>query len=133
MTRDGGSAADRVWGAAESLRERCLRNRLSLFLPDQDPDCGLVWTEDAAAQLRAQFIDRPDESTASFLEKLRIQLADCSRAAVQLLVELTWLHVLVARSESMQGGTKRQLLRDIADIQGAVLPQGELNRGRCMH
>src|SRR5690606_32660572 len=42
--------------------------------------------------------------------------------AVQLLVELTWWHVLIAKP--MRYGTKRSLIDDVAAIGGAVGPTG---------
>ena len=53
---------------------------------------------ESARELIERFIKSPDTSKRTFIEKLRDQLADASSTAVQLLTELTWLHVVVSTS-----------------------------------
>ena len=56
------------------------------------------------------------------MEKLRGQLADASAPALQLLVELTWLYVVVSRCYKPE--TKRRFLTEIAGIGDATVPGG---------
>src|SRR4051812_44824582 len=104
----------------DEFRRMCLRNLRSAFLPDGDPDGVRVWTSESAHELVRRFIDQPDISKRSFVEKLRDQLAGVSRPADQLLVELTWLHVVI--SMSMRYETKHKLLVDVASLAGAEPP-----------
>jgi 5-methylcytosine-specific restriction protein B len=106
----------------DEFRRTCLADLRSAFLPAGDPDAALVWTSESAHELVRRFIDQPDISKRSFVEKLRDQLAEVSRSADQLLVELTWLHVVI--SKALRYETKRQLLMDVASIAGAELPSG---------
>lgn len=58
--------------------QRIFRNGLltgrSAFAPDLE-----AWTAEAASDLRARFVDRPDESSDTFLVKLGRQLAGLGR------------------------------------------------------
>jgi len=115
-----------VYEALDVFRQRCLVDRRSLNIPDDAPSVDQVWTPERASELGALFIDVPDESERSFIEKLRDQLAHVSPEACQLLVDLTWLHLVV--SISMGPAKKRELLREIAEIGGAATPTGIVDR-----
>lgn len=121
--RANGDQQGKVYEAAGVVIERCLRLRQSLVI--DGPPGARVWTPAAAEELFEKFTSQPDESDRSFLQKLGDQLATASPESVQLLVELVYLHLLIARD--IRGAKKRQLLRNIADLGGAQLPAGELD------
>jgi 5-methylcytosine-specific restriction protein B len=101
----------------DEFRSDCLQHLRSAFLPESDLDAVRVWTDDSALELIHGFIEQPDISKRSFVEKLRDQLDGVSRPADQLLVELTWLHVVISRP--LRYETKHKLLADVASIAGA--------------
>ncbi len=111
-----------LYQAVDQFRERCLRQLTSAFLEPGDQRIDKVWTPASADELVHDFIEKPDVGSGSFLEKLRIQLSDASTEAVQLLVELTWLHLVISRP--LKPETKKGLLSDIAAISGATTPTG---------
>ena len=111
-----------LYEALDQFRDRSLRSLRSPFLSDDDPLVDRVWTAESAQELVAKFIDRPDVSRRGFVDKLREQLADASKPSVQLLVELTWLHLVVSRQQKYE--SKRALLDAIAAIQDATGPVG---------
>ena len=57
--------AERVYAAAESWVEQALRSDDSLFTPGRR-----IWTSEWLDELHRRFLDRPDESGDSFLDKL---------------------------------------------------------------
>jgi 5-methylcytosine-specific restriction enzyme B len=111
-----------VYDALDEFRDRCLRRLKSAFLPDDHRDVDKVWTAASAHELIDKFIDRPDEGARSFIDKLRDQLVDASTASVQLLTELAWLHFVIAIG--IRPETKSARVQEIADIGGAVTPNG---------
>ncbi len=111
-----------VYEATDLFRERCLRNRRSLALADDDPMVDDVWKAEVAQELIDKFIERPDITARTYIEKLRDQLADASKPAIQLLTELTWLHVVI--SSFYKPDTKRRIIREVAELAGATLPSG---------
>lgn len=50
----------------------------------------VLWSEANAAELQKHFVDNPDESDLSFLDKLPKQLAAASPGARQLMAEIFW-------------------------------------------
>jgi 5-methylcytosine-specific restriction enzyme B len=111
-----------LYRALDEYRQKCLVELRSAFLPPDDPHVADVWTSGCASELVDRFIDQPDTSKRTFIEKLRDQLAQSSQQAVQLLVELAWLYVVVSRPQSY--ASKRRLLDDIAAIKEATGPSG---------
>ena len=57
--------AEKVYAAAESWVERALRSDDSLFTPGRR-----IWTSEWLDELHRRFLDRPDVSGDSFLDKL---------------------------------------------------------------
>ena len=111
-----------LYDAVAQFRDRCLRELTSVFLDADDPLALKVWTEASAEELIHEFIDKPDEGHRTFIEKLRDQLTDASPASLQLLVELTWLHLVI--SIQLKPETKKKLLAAIAAIGDASTPTG---------
>lgn len=78
----------------------------SLFTPGVP-----IWTTANLTELKQRFIDQPDESAATFEEKLSKQLAGASDAALQLMAEMLYIYYMVA--DQMHGKTK---LANIGDV-----------------
>jgi len=108
------AAVVELYDALDQFRERSLRSLRSSFLNEDDPSSELVWTPQSVQELVSKFIDRPDETSRTFVEKLRDQLSDATQPAIQLLVELTWLHLVVSRQQKYA----------IAAIKDATGPSG---------
>jgi len=123
-TRLHGDSAMLVYKALDEFREVSLRELRSSFLPPDDPDAGNVWSSESAAALMLDFVESPDESDRSFIEKLADQLSEVPRAAGQLFVELAWLHFAVAAPSKQGYDSKRRLLDEIADMAHATRPSG---------
>lgn len=112
--------------ALDAFRQRALLGRRSISLGDEDATVDRVWTSAAVDELVRHFIDHPDTSSRSFMEKLRLQLAGASRESVQLLTDLTWLYAVVALPYRVK--QKRQLLAEVAEIGSAQVPGGVYDR-----
>ncbi|MBU3688542.1 MAG: AAA family ATPase [Acidimicrobiales bacterium mtb01] len=118
--------------AVDQFRQRCLEQLKSAFLDDSDPRVSEVWTTASTSALITSFVDRPDTGKRSFQEKLADQLSDVAPTAVQLLEELTWLHLVISRQLSY--GAKRRLLDEVLGFGAITGPTGvfddALHRGR---
>ena len=86
-TMDG---AEKVYEAAALWVDRALRNDDSLFTPGKP-----IWTSKGLGELRERFLDRPDESSDSFLEKLRRQLEGSPAEVFQLMGEALYVYFLI--------------------------------------
>ena len=77
--------------------DRALRTDDSLFTPGQP-----IWTSQWLRELRTRFLDRPDESGDSFLEKLQRQLEGSPAEVYQLMGEALYFYFLIvyARNDS---------------------------------
>jgi len=78
----------------------------SLFTPGVP-----IWSTANLTELKQRFIDQPDESSASFEDKLTKQLAGAGDPAVQLMAEMLYIYFMVA--EQMHGKTKLNNIRQI--------------------
>jgi 5-methylcytosine-specific restriction enzyme B len=120
--------------AVDLFRRRCLEEGRSAFLDDDHPLVGQIWTTASTQSLITGFIDRPDEGKRSFREKLIDQVSGLPKSAVQLLEELTWLHVVI--SSQLTEKAKRGLLQDVLDLGAIKGPVGifdaALQRGRAL-
>ena len=86
--------AEKVYAAAESWVERALRSDDSLFTPGRR-----IWTSEWLDELHQRFLDRPDESGDSFLDKLERQLTGSPPEAYQLMAEVLYVHFLVVATK----------------------------------
>src|SRR4051812_11126474 len=123
-TRRRREAAMPVYEAVDKFREVSLRDLRSSFLPLDHPDADCVWTAEAAADLLHYFVESPDETARSFLEKLADQLNEVPRAAGQLFEELAWLHFVIAAPDKQGYASKRGLLDEIGAMSSATGPTG---------
>ena len=82
--------AEKVYEAAEAWVDRALRTDDSLFTPGKP-----IWTGEWLGELRERFLDRPDESGDSFLEKLQRQLEGSPTEVYQLIGEALYFYFLI--------------------------------------
>ena len=68
--KNPGSEAAQVYAAAQRWVNCALRSDDSLFTPGKS-----IWTGELLGELHDRVLNRPDEGTASYLEKLELQLA----------------------------------------------------------
>ena len=104
------SIATPILDAADCWRRQCLLDGGSLF--DGEP----LWTADYFAELQRYFVDRPDEGSRSFEEKLRDQLEPASPQARRLWAEITWLYYLLVIS--VRPATKLDRIRRVYQWSG---------------
>jgi MoxR-like ATPase len=69
------------------------------------------------------FVEQPDLSNTDFLTKLRGQLSASPPGAIQLAAELLYVHLLIARSTTVSGRRKAELVRTVLGFGGG---EGEL-------
>ena len=86
-TMDG---AEKVYEAAALWVDRALRTDDSLFTPGES-----IWTTRLLRELRERFLDRPDESGDSFLQKLERQLDGSPPEVHQLMGEALYFYFLI--------------------------------------
>ncbi|MDX2933503.1 McrB family protein [Streptomyces ipomoeae] len=87
-----------------------------------------AWTGTTASDLRARFVDQPDESSDTFLVKLRRQLAGAPDETVALAAELLFVNMAPLVPEQIGLRKKLQILREVlswADRPLAVHPDLE--------
>lgn len=89
--------------------DAALRNDDSILTPGR-----AIWIEANLRDLHHRFVEAPDQSADSFINKLPAQLAGANADVVQLMVEVFFMHLLIA--SNVKGNTKRQLLRSIAAL-----------------
>ncbi|MDX2912838.1 McrB family protein [Streptomyces griseiscabiei] len=89
------------------FRDGLLTGR-SAFSPDLE-----AWTGGTAADLRARFVDRPDESSDTFLVKLGRQLAGAPDDTIVLAAELLFVNMAPLVPEQIGLPKKLQILREV--------------------
>lgn len=87
--RNTGDGAEQVYAAAQRWVNCALRSDDSLFTPGKS-----IWTGELLGELHNRVLNRPDEGTASYLEKLELQLAGSPPEVYQLMGEVLYLHYL---------------------------------------
>ena len=94
---------ENVYAAAEAWVERALRSDDSLFTPGRR-----IWTTEWLEELHHRFLDSPDVSDMTFMDKLERQLAGSPPEAYQLMAEVLFVHfIVVSRKDST--GVQAQL------------------------
>ena len=79
-TRVDAGGSEKVYDAAAKWVEAALRTDGSLFAPGES-----IWSSTYLGELHQRFLDHPDESNATFLEKLEAQLEDSPPEVYQLM------------------------------------------------
>ena len=103
LLREG---AEKVYNAAQEWIEQALRRDGSLFTPGKN-----IWSSHWLGQLHQRFLNNPDESRASFDEKLRRQLDGSPQEVYQLMAEVLYIHFLVAGN--MTSATKQARINQV--------------------
>ena len=94
-TRVDADGSEKVYDAAAKWVEAALRTDGSLFAPGES-----IWSNRWLGELRQRFLDHPDESNATFLEKLEAQLEGSPPEVYQLMGELLFFHFLIVSTKS---------------------------------
>ena len=94
-TRIRGGGAEKVYAAAEKWVERALRADDSLFTPGK-----AIWSRRWLGELHQRFLNHPDESSDSFLDKLQQQLADSPPEVYQLMGEVLYFYFLIVTTKN---------------------------------
>ena len=94
-TRITCGGAEKVYAAAEKWVERALRADDSLFTPGK-----AIWSSQWLGEVHQRFLNHPDESKDSFLNKLQRQLADSPPEVYQLMGEVLYFHFLIVTTKN---------------------------------
>ncbi len=94
-TRIMTGGTEKVYSAAEMWVEAALRTDGSLFTPGEQ-----IWTSRWLGELHRRFLDNPDESKASFLDKLQRQLEGSPPEVYQLIGEVLYIHFLIVTTSN---------------------------------
>ena len=92
-SRVTGGGVEGVYSAAAAWVDRGLRSDDSLFTPGAE-----IWSRDLLGELQNRFLNRLDEGSRSFLEKLRDQLEGSPAEVYQLMGEVLYVHYLLLDS-----------------------------------
>ena len=90
-----GGGAEKVYSAAGKWVEHALRTDGSLFTPGKS-----IWSSRWLGELHQRFLNHPDESSASFLDKLRAQLEGSQPEVYQLMGEALFFHFLIVSTKN---------------------------------
>jgi 5-methylcytosine-specific restriction protein B len=100
-------SAQPVYAAAALWRDRCLLEDRALF--EDRPGS----TVSDGQELVRDFVEHPVIGADDFITKLRGQLDRSSVATVQLAAELLFIHLLIARSDTVSGRRKREIVQSV--------------------
>lgn len=103
-----------ILSAASTWVESCWINDGSLFSADA------LWTPELIEEVRAAFVDHPDEGGADFMTKLKGQMAGASPPAQRLMAEMHY--VLLLFPSNVAAETKRRQVNEIWSLAGNPLP-----------
>lgn len=80
---------EQVYAAAALFKQRCFVDHVSFLWPEEK-----AWGRETIDQLYAAMVDHPDEGPGKFLDKLRLQLLDCSADVHRVAADLMVLYEL---------------------------------------
>ena len=127
---------ENVYAAAKDWVKRALRSDDSLFTPGRR-----IWTTEWLEELHHRFLDSPDVSDMTFLDKLERQLTGSPPEAYQLMAEVLYVHFIVVSRKNSTGvqAQLQQVLNwspqpvDIPSELVAGLTPGIANPGQGFH
>ncbi len=90
-----GVSTEHVYRAACTWVERALQRDDSLFTPGQP-----IWSRRWLRELRERFLDKPDDSSDNFEQKLSRQLAGCPPEVCQLMGEALYVYFLIVSKQN---------------------------------
>ena len=94
-SRITGGGVERVYAAANTWVKRALRTDDSLFTPGEP-----IWSCQCLGELHERFLNHPDESAATFLEKLHEQLRGSPPEVYQLMGEALYFYFLIVATKN---------------------------------
>jgi 5-methylcytosine-specific restriction protein B len=126
------------YDAADRFVDSALRADDSLFTPGVP-----IWTLDNLQSLHDQFINQPDTSDDTFINKFKRQLEHATPEVFQLAAEAIFVHTLIADKSSLTAASKRRLITTVLnwspspvtlpqDLE-AALDQGIAKTGTAFH
>jgi 5-methylcytosine-specific restriction enzyme B len=95
-----------VYDAAERFVDAALRHDDSLFTPGAP-----IWSLENINRLHHDFVEKPDDSSSSFVQKFQNQLQHSPPETIQLAGELVYVHLLPA--DRTGGPAKRKLIHNV--------------------
>lgn len=107
--------ATAILDAAEKWKQRCLLDGGSLFSEER------LWRRENFRGLQTYFVERPDEGSDSFEEKLRRQLEPAPPEMRRLWAEITWAYYLIVSSVTRV--KKLDRIRTVWESSGTALPE----------
>ena len=87
--------AEKVYAAAQQWVEQALQRDGSLFTPGEK-----IWSSEWLGEIHKRFLNNPDESNATFLDKLKGQLRGCPAQVYQLMGEVLYFYFLIVRTKN---------------------------------
>ena len=96
------AGAETVYAAAQAWVDRSLRRDDSLFTPGRR-----IWASEWLGELRQRFLDSPDESPGTFVDRLERQLEGSPPEAYQLMAEVLYAHFLIVHTTDSSDELKR--------------------------
>jgi 5-methylcytosine-specific restriction protein B len=106
-----------VLDAARRWRDRCWVGEKSVFRDER------LWASENIAACRAAFVDHPDDSDASFYDKLEGQLEKESPDVKKLMAEMLW--ILLLFQSNVTARKKREGIRRVWSWSGDTLSDTE--------
>lgn len=97
-----------TYAAAARFVEVALGTDGSLFTPGRP-----IWALPTLEELDRLYVQAPDPGSGTFEQKLRVQIADASPDAVQLMAEVLYVYYLPASTDNVNGQTKRTRIGEV--------------------
>ena len=104
-----------ILDAAEKWKQRCLLGGGSLFSEES------LWRRENFRELQTYYVERPDEGSGTFEEKLQRQLEPATPEARCLWAEISWVYYLIVNSVTRV--RKLDRIRTVWESSGAPLPE----------
>ena len=104
-TRKTEDRVHKVYDAAQQWVDQALRTDDSLFTPGKK-----IWCSQWLEELHQRFLNNPDESKDSFLDKLQRQLKGlegCPPEVYQLMGEALYVYFLIVATKDSKGRTAK--------------------------
>ena len=130
------AGVEKVYDAAELWVDRALRSDDSLFTPGT-----AIWSSRWLGELHRRFLNQPDESDASFIDKLRGQLAGSPAETYQLMGEVLYFYFLIVYARN--SANERRVIDDVLRLSPSpveipmelvtALTPGVANPGQYFH
>ncbi len=95
-SRRAGNGVEKVYDAAQEWVDCALRSEGSLFTPGK-----AIWTIRNLGVLHEKFLNSPDETDGSFLDKLGKQLENSPPEVYQLMGEALYFYFLIVHTKSV--------------------------------